>query len=84
MAFKTSTGSPVPNTGLEELSRLSSMEPRPHLINSSKMPTKPPKLLAQLSRLLVKTWNGLPVKPGKVFNGATTLLHAKPLLRNTA
>jgi hypothetical protein len=84
LASKSSTGSPEPNTGLKELSRQSSMEPPPHSINSSQMPIKLPKLLVQLSRLLVKTWNGLLVKPGKVLNGAITLHHAKLLLRNTA
>ena len=34
-------------------------------------------------KLLPKTWNGLLVKSGKVLNGATTLIHAEQLLKNT-
>ena len=38
----------------------------------------------QVSKLPDKICSGLVASPGKEFNGATTQLHAKPLLRNTA
>jgi len=70
------TGSTEPNTLLQTLSHLVSI--------NSRVTLQPfPRNLVQISRSLLTIWSGLLVKPGRVLSGATVTLHAKPLLRNT-
>jgi len=79
----SSTGSLVLKTGFPVLLKLLKTVSHLDSITSKLIALKLAKLLVQLSRLLVKIWNGLLEKPGKVLNGATTLLHAKLLPLNT-